>query len=170
MAEYFTKSDDGEFVKVESFTEGQIDEITDGVPWLTKRLERARENERSKFADYDDLKKTVGSVEELKKTHQQQLEEANKKATELETELGAAKLGTEKVKIMHEFKLSDDMGEFVTGKDADEMRQKAEKLAKGGGGGGKPPIKKEEGKPKDGVPSGDSKALAGKLFGKKSDD
>ena len=168
MTKYFTKSDDGNFVEVEQFSETQIDEITDGVPWLTKRLDRARENERSKFADYDDLKKAAGSVEELKKTHQQQLEEANKKATELETQLGEAILGTEKVKILHEFKLSDEMAEFVTGKDADEMRQKAEKLAKGGGG--KPPIKKDEGKPKDGETSTDSKAIAGKLFGKKSDD
>lgn len=170
MTKYFTKSDDGNFTEVEQFSEQQIDEITDGVPWLTTRLERARANERSKFSDYDDLKKTASTVDELKKTHQQQLEEANKRATELETQLGDAKLGTEKVKILHEFKLSDDMAEFVTGKDADEMRSKAEKLAKGGGTGGKPPIKKDEGKPKDGDTSSDSKAIVGKLFGKKSDD
>lgn len=169
MTKYFTKSDDGNYQEVESFSEQQIDEITDGVPWLTKRLDRARENERAKFADYDDLKKTAGTVDELKKNHKTELEGLSTKVTELETQLGEAKLGTEKVKIMHEFKLSEDMGEFVTGKDADEMRAKAEKLAKGGGGG-KPPIKKDEGKPKDGETSTDSKAIAGKLFGKKSDD
>lgn len=170
MTKYFTKSDDGNYQEVDQFSEQQIDEITDGVPWLTKRLDRARENERGKFADYEDLKKTASSVDELKKTHATALEEANKKATELETQLGEATLGIEKVKIKHEFKLSDDMDEFLTGANVDEIRSKAEKLAKGGGTGGKPPIKKDEGKPKDGETSTDSKSIAGKLFGKKSDD
>lgn len=158
MTKYYTK-DGEEFKEVEYFNESQIEEIAGDATWLTKRLDRARENERSKFADYDDLKTKVTDFET-------QLTAASTEKDELTKKLGAAQLETDKVKIVHEFGLKDDMAEFVTGGSADEMRKRAEKLANG--------IKPEslhidkKPKPEDDKKS-DNKRIAGELFGRKKD-
>lgn len=157
MTEYFTKEGD-EFKKVDSFTEEQIDEIAGDVPWLTKRLERARESERSKFADYDELKTKATDLES-------KLTDATTKNEDLTKQLGASKLETDKVKIVNEFKLSDDMAEFVTGDNADEMRKRAEKLANGI----KPTGVHIDKKDKPDEKKSDAKRIAGDLFGRKKD-
>lgn len=154
MAEYFTKKGD-EFVKVDGRLYGQED--FDGT--IAERLER----ERKKYSDYDDLKGKVTTLTE-------QLTETSKTLdstkSEYEGKLKKATLDTEKVKIIGEFKLSDDLADFVTGDNAEEMRARAEKLAKNARTG-TIVINKDQ---KPDVKSSDSKAIAGKLFGKKSDD
>lgn len=147
MTKYFTKEgDDFKEVETELFTQERVDNVV---------KERAERIARQQFGDYDELKEKAGK-----------LDEATTKITDLEKQVGEAKLGIDKVKIMHEFKLPDTMDEFVTGATADEMRAKAEKLSKG--------VKPEaldldkKPKPKD-TKEGDSKAMAGKLFGRKSD-
>ncbi len=157
MAKYFTKDGDN-YAEVSENLLTQVD--VDGV--VEKRLER----ERSKFADYDTLKETAGKVDSIKNEYEDKLKTAGTERSELEKQLGKAKLDTEKVKVIHEFKLSDELAEFVTGDSANEMRERAEKLAKGVTGG-KVTIPKT-GKPDE--TKSDSQALAGKLFGKKSDD
>jgi len=155
MAEYFTKEGD-EFKKVDSFSEEQIDEIAGDVPWLTKRLERARENERSKFADYDDLKTKVTDFET-------KLTAATTEKDDLVKKLTGAQLEVDKVKIINEFGLKDDMAEFVTGENADEMRKRAEKLASGV----KPTGVHIDKKDKPDEKKSDNKRIAGELFGRK---
>lgn len=148
MTKYFTKEGD-EFKEVEHdlFTQESVDGM------VKTRAERVA---RQQFGDYDELKEKAGKFDEV-----------SQKATDLEKQVGAAKLETDKVKIMHEFKLPEDMAEFVTGDNADDMRTKAEKLAKG--------VKPEsidldkKPKPKEKTDASDSKAVAGKLFGRKSD-
>jgi hypothetical protein len=158
MAEYFTKDGD-EFKKVDDnlLTQADVDSVVE------KRLER----ERSKFADYDTLKEKAGKVETIAKEFEGKIKTISDEKSDLEKQLGAAKLETDKVKIVSEFKLSDELAEFVTGDSVDELRQRAEKLSKGMTGG---TIKIDK-KQKPGEKETDSKALAGKLFGKnKSDD
>lgn len=155
MAEYFTKEGD-EFKKIDSFSEEQIDEIAGDVPWLTKRLERARENERSKFADYDDLKTKVTDFET-------KLTAATTEKDDLVKKLTGAQLEVDKVKIINEFGLKDDMAEFVTGENADEMRKRAEKLANGV----KPTGVHIDKKDKPDEKKSDNKRIAGELFGRK---
>lgn len=155
MAEYFTKEGD-EFKKIDSFSEEQIDEIAGNVPWLTKRLERARENERSKFADYDDLKTKVTDFET-------KLTAATTEKDDLVKKLTGAQLEVDKVKIINEFGLKDDMAEFVTGENADEMRKRAEKLANGV----KPTGVHIDKKDKPDEKKSDNKRIAGELFGRK---
>lgn len=157
MAEYFTKDGD-EFKKVEDnlLTQADVDSV------IEKRLER----ERGKFADYDALKEKAGKVDSIKTEYEDKIKAIGSEKSELEKQLGSAKLETEKVKIVHEYKLSNELAEFVTGDTPDDMRKRAEKLAKGVTGGSVKIDKK--GKPED--KASDSKALAGKLFGKKSDD
>ena len=155
MAKLYQKEGD-DYKEVDAFLQPEVDEI------VKTRLDR----ERGKFADYDDLKEKAGKVDTINSEWETKLNAANEEKTELEKKLGAAQLETEKVKIMHEFKLPDDMAEFVTGDNADAMRTKAEKLAKGV----KPGSVDLDKKPKPGdEKQTDSKTMAGKLFGKKSD-
>jgi chaperonin cofactor prefoldin len=156
MAKYFIKDGDGYVEASEALlTQPEVDNIVE------KRLER----QRNQFADYDTLKEQAGKVETIKSEFEQKLKDADTAKTELEKSLAKANLETEKVKIVHEFKLSDDLQEFVVGENADEMRKRAEKLAKGVTGGAVNIDKKP--KPEDGK-STDSKVIAGKLFGNKS--
>lgn len=159
MTTYFTKDGDS-FKEVTDplHTQSDVDQI------VTTRLDR----ERGKFADYEDLKAKAGSVDTIKADFEAKLKDATGKVDNLTKDLNGAKLETEKVKIVNEFKLPDDVQEFVTGDSADEMRKRAEKLAKSIGGG-KVNLDKKPKPNKDGKPS-DNKELAGKLFGKPSDD
>lgn len=156
MAKYFTKNGD-EYEEVEAFSQDELESVID------KRLER----ERKKFADYDDLKNQTAAFETEKSELESKLNAATEKQSELAKQLGKAQLETDRVKIVHEFKLPKDYADFVTGENADEMRERAEKLASGIGGG-KFNISKNE-KP-DGGDKSQSAKIAGKLFGTKSDD
>lgn len=156
MAEYFTKDGD-EFKKVSDNLLTQTD--VDGI--IEKRLER----ERGKYSDYEDLKTKAGKVDTIKSEFEEKIKTVTTEKSELEKQLGKTKLEVDKVKIVHEFGLSDDLAEFVEGDTADDMRKRAEKLAKGVPGA-KVKITKT---PKDGEKPSDSKNLAKSLFGKKSD-
>lgn len=156
MAEYFKKDGD-DYVKVDDplHTQADVDKVVES------RLER----ERKKFADYDTLKETAGKVESIKSEYENKLKEKDTAISSLTGDLGKAKLETDKVKLIHEFKLSDDLAEFVTGETVDEMRERAEKLSKGiGTSGGKVVVDK---KPKPGEKQTDSKQIAKSLFGSK---
>ena len=157
MAKYFTKDGD-EYKEVDEnlLTQADVDKVVES------RLER----ERKKFADYDSLKETAGKVETIKSEYETKLGEKDTAIGDLQSKLKSANLETDKVKIVHEFKLSDDLAEFVTGDTADDMRKRAEKLAKGVTGGSVNMDKSQKPEEK----ATDSKAIAGKLFGGKSDD
>lgn len=157
MAKYFTRDGD-EYKEVSEnlLTQADVDNV------IEKRLER----ERSKFADYETLQEKASKVDDITKEYQEKIKAEQTAKSELEKKLSSAQLETEKVKITHEFKLSEDLAEFVTGDTAEDMRKRAEKLSKGIPGAS---LKIE----KDGKPDADksdSKAIAGELFGGKSDD
>lgn len=154
MAEYFYKEGD-EYKKVDDALHTQAD--------VDKVVESRLERERKKFADYDTLKETAGKVESIKSEYEDKLKAAGTVQTELEGKLKSAQLETDKVKIIHEFKLPDDAAEFLTGETAEDIRKGAEKLSKIAPGG-KVVIKKD---PKPGETETDSKKLAKSLFGSK---
>lgn len=157
MTKYFTQDGDN-YTEVADplHTQADVDQI------INTRLER----ERGKFSDYDALKEKAGKVDTLNAEWETKLADSTGKVESLTKDLGAAKLETDKVKIVTEFKLSDELAEFVTGTTPEEMRTRAEKLAKGTKGGTVNLDKKP--KPTDDK-TAQSKELAGKLFGKKSD-
>lgn len=154
MAEYFKKDGD-EYVKVDDtlLTQADVDKVVE------TRLDR----QKKQYADYDELKEKAGKVDTVTKEYEDKLKTAGTEKTELEGKLKSATLETDKVKIIHEFKLSDDLAEFVTGDDADEMRKRAEKLSKGVTGSS---IKIDKEK-KPGDKTSDSKKIAKSLFGSK---
>ena len=157
MTEYFTKDGDN-FVKVSETLLKQAD--VDSV--VESRLER----ERKKFADYDKLKETAAKVGTIQQEYEDKLKSKDAEKSDLEKQLGSAKLDTVKVKALHEFKLKDDALEFLTGDTEDDIKARAEKLSKLAPGASLD-IDKDP-KPEDKPTS--SKQIAGKLFGKKSDD
>lgn len=158
MTKYFTKDGD-DYVEVSEqlHTQEHLDQIV---------KERAERVARNQFGDYDDLKEKAKKVDTITQEYEDKIKTVSTEKSELEKQLGAAKLETDKVKIVHEFKLSDELSEFVTGNTVDEMRQRAEKLAKGFKGGN---LNLDKNKKPDEKQT-DTKALVGKLFGKKSDD
>jgi glutamate synthase domain-containing protein 3 len=157
MAEYFTK-DGEEFKKVDDnlLTQGDVDKVVES------RLDR----QKKQYADYDDLKEKATKVDTIAQEFEDKLKAAGEQSSELEKQLGVAKLDTEKVKVIHEFKLSEDLAEFVTGDTVEDMRKRAEKLSKGATGG-KVVINKDK-KPES--KETDSKKIAKSLFGSGSDD
>ena len=161
MTEYFTKDgDDFKPVEDKLFTQAEID--TDIIP---KRLER----ERKKYANYDDLVEKAGKVDTITSEYEGKLKEKDTKIGELSKEVTTAKLGTTKVKIASEFKLSDEAQEFLTADTEDGLREQAEKLSKVGGGK-KVTVTKKGGKPGDDDTKNDSTSIARNLFGRKNSD
>lgn len=157
MAKYFTKDGD-EYKEVDSTLLTQ-DEV-DGV--VEKRLER----ERKKFEDYDDLKEKAGKVDKVKSEYEGKLKEKDTKLSDLEKKLNKTELEKERVSVLREFNIPDDVAEFVDGEDADQMRERAEKLSKNIKGGNFKIEKKGKPKGKD----SDNRNIARELFGKSSDD
>jgi len=155
MTEYFKKDGDN-YVEVSDTLHTQAD--------VDKVVESRLERERKKFADYDTLKEKAGKVDTISKEWEDKLKAKDTEIGELSGKVKIAELGTEKVKIIHEFGLKDELHEFVTGETVDEMRERAEKLAKGAGGSGKVVIKKT-GKPDENA--SDNKTIAKSLFGSK---
>lgn len=155
MAKLYQKEGDS-YTEVDAFLQPEVDEI------VGDRLKR----ERAKFSDYEPLKEKAAKVDTIEAEWKTKLEAVGTEKSELEKKLAEANLNTEKVKIVHEFKLPDDLAEFVTGDSADVMRTKAEKLAKGVKPGSVDLDKKP--KPTDDKAT-DSKKMAGKLFGPKAD-
>ena len=158
MTEYFTKDGD-EYKKVGEnlLAQTEVDRV------IEQRLER----ERGKYSDYDALKEKAGKVDSVTQEFTTKLAEKDTTLENLTKDLGKAKLETDKVKIIGEFKLSEDLAEFVTGETVDEMRTRAEKLSKGIAPG-KVTVTKN-GKPAPDDQKSDSAKVAQGLFGKKPD-
>lgn len=158
MAEYFKKDGD-KFVPVEDklLAQDEVDKVVES------RLER----QKKQYADYDELKEKVGSVDKLKSEYEDKLKEKDTKIGELSGEVKKSTLETVKVKAIHEFKLKPELSEFINGDDEDTIRSQAEKLSKGVGGSDV--VIDKTPKPGDNKTS-DTKTVAKSLFGGKSDD
>lgn len=118
MNQYYKKNEAGEFVEVDLSQE----DINQGVKDRIDRINR-------KYSDYDDLKKQIEDNSAKQQEFETRIDSLLTDKANLEDELKASKLEVEKIKIVNEFKLGDDLAEFVTGESADEMRTRAEKLA-----------------------------------------
>lgn len=119
MSEYYIKNGE-DFEKVNAFSQEDLDSLID------KRLGR----ERAKYADYNELKEQVEGFAAVKSDYETKLADAYKERDELASQLKQANLNTEKANILREFNIKDDLAEFITGADAAEMRERAEKLSR----------------------------------------
>lgn len=118
MTQYYKKNEDGEFVEADLSQE----DINQAVRERVDRVNR-------KYADYDEVKKQNETLSAKQSDFENRINELLTDKANLEDELKVAKLATEKVRIVNEFKLNDELAEFVTGETVDEMRTRAEKLA-----------------------------------------
>ena len=117
MTQYYKKNDDGEYVECDLSQEDINQAVKDRVDRVNK-----------KYADYDSLKETIEKLNAKQREDEDKINGLLTDKANLEDEVKAAKLETDKVKIMSEFKLNEDMAEFVTGNTVEEMRGRAEKL------------------------------------------
>lgn len=118
MTQYYKKNEEGEFVE----TDLSQEDINQAVKERVDRVNR-------KYSDYDDLKKQIEEYSAKQRESEDKINSLLTDKANLEDELKVSKLETEKVRIINEFKLGDDLAEFVTGESAEEMRGRAEKLA-----------------------------------------
>jgi len=118
MTQYYKKNEEGEFVE----TDLSQEDINQAVKERVDRVNR-------KYSDYDDLKKQIEEDSAKQREYEDKINSLLTDKANLEDELKVSKLETEKVRIINEFKLGDDLAEFVTGESAEEMRGRAEKLA-----------------------------------------
>lgn len=88
---------------------------------LGKRLER----ERSKFADYDDLKEKASEFDKLQESQKSELQKERERAEAAEKRASAAERSALQVRIASEFGVPQ---EAVHGDDEESMRAAAEKL------------------------------------------
>lgn len=118
MTQYYKKNEAGEFVEADLSQE----DINQAVKERVDRINR-------KYSDYEDLKKQIEDFSAKQTESENKINELLTDKANLEDDLKASKLEVEKVRIINEFKLGDDLAEFVTGESAEEMRGRAEKLA-----------------------------------------
>ena len=119
MTQYYKKNDDGEFVEAELDKE----DINEAV---MRRIDRIN----AKYADYDELKKQIADSAEKQKTLEDQIKSLSDEKEAISKELATAKLATDKVKIMSEFGIKEELADFIEGASVDEMRERAEKLSR----------------------------------------
>lgn len=129
MTKYFIKKEDGEYEEVKDFTKEQLDGIVGESKWLNERIKR----EREKFADYDNLKQQVETLGTEKTLLGEQIDELEAKAKDIDSlkdRIHEANQRADKSEVMRKLNISDDLAEFVSGNDYDEMFKRAEKLSK----------------------------------------
>lgn len=119
MTQYYKKNDDGEFVEAELDKE----DINEAV---MRRIDRIN----AKYADYDELKKQVADSAEKQKSLEDQIKTLSEEKDTLSKEVSTAKLAADKVKIMSEFGIKEELADFIEGASVDEMRERAEKLSR----------------------------------------
>lgn len=118
MTQFYKKNEDGEFVEADLSQE----DINDAVKARVDRINR-------KYSDYDELKATIENLNAKQREDEDRINGLLTDKANLEDEVKAAKLDTARAKIINEFKLKEDMAEFITGDTEEEMRGRAEKLA-----------------------------------------
>ncbi len=150
MTQYYKKNEEGEFVEADLSQE----DINQAVKERVDRINR-------KYSDYEDLKKQIEDFSAKQNESENRINELLSDKANLEDDLKASKLEAEKIRIVNEFKLNDDLAEFVTGDSADEMRARAEKLAHSTAPKTADVSKIEKPEPK----KSDMAELADKLFG-----
>ena len=104
MTQYYKKNEEGEFVEADLSQE----DINQAVKDRVDRINR-------KYSDYDDLKKQIEDFSAKQQETENRINELLTDKANLEDDLKASKLEVEKVRIINEFKIGDDLAEFVTG-------------------------------------------------------
>jgi hypothetical protein len=155
MAEYFKKDGDN-YVEVTEklLPQEEVDKVVE------TRLDRVKKQ----YADYDDLKEKAGKVDTITSEWESKLKAAGDEKSAIEKERDAAKLDVVKVKTMHEFKLPDDLSEFINGTDEKTIRDQAEKLSKNVPGS---TVKIDKNKKPEDDKKSDASTAAKSLFGPK---
>lgn len=96
---------------------------------LNRILEDRLKRERSKFADYKDLKAKASRLDEMETANLSELEKANGRATTAETERDAARAEAIRLRIAVSHGIGlEDADLFLTGSDEETLTAQAKRL------------------------------------------
>jgi hypothetical protein len=98
---------------------------------LNKIIDDRLKRERSKYADYRDLKAKAAKLDEFEQANQTEAEKSAKRIADLEAELGTTRRDSLRLKIAsaHGITDADDIELFLTGTDEESLTRQAERLA-----------------------------------------
>lgn len=105
--------------KGKTLTQAEVDKI------VADRVKR----ERSKFSDYDSLKKKAGEYDKLQEDQKTELQKKEDRIAEQAIELQRYKVAEIRVAAAKAAGLDPDLAEFITAADPDEAEEQAKKLA-----------------------------------------
>lgn len=97
---------------------------------LNRIIERRLERERSKYADYDDLKQRAARLDEIEAEQLSEAEKAQKRAEEAERERDQARAEALRLRIAAKYGVSAEDAElFLTAGDEETLEAQAKRLA-----------------------------------------
>lgn len=96
---------------------------------LNEALKERLARERSKFADYDDLKAKASKFDELEAANKSEIEKANDAKTQAEQRAAKAEADALRWKVAAKHGISDEDAElFLTGTDEETLTKQAQRL------------------------------------------
>lgn len=115
-------------------TEQQQEQPSDFEPITTQEgldriIQKRIARERSKYADYEALQEKAAKFDASVEESKTELQKAVERAEQAEAAIAAQQLEVDRLQVIAEFNLPADLHDLVSGADADEMRERAEKLA-----------------------------------------
>lgn len=97
---------------------------------LNRIIEKRLERERSKYADYDDLRKRAAKLDEIEAEQMSEVEKAQKRAEEAEAAAEKARTEMLRFRVASKHGISSEDAElFLTGADEETLTAQAQRLA-----------------------------------------
>lgn len=97
---------------------------------LNRIIEKRLERERSKFADYDDLRKRAAKLDEIEAEQMSEVERAQKRAEEAEAAAEKARTEMLRFRVASKHGISSEDAElFLTASDEETLEAQAKRLA-----------------------------------------
>jgi hypothetical protein len=95
---------------------------------LNKIIDERLKRERSKFADYSDLKSKASQFDELAEAQTSETQKALERAEAAERALTEARTESLRLSVIAKHQIPEDYHDFIVGADADELEAKAQKV------------------------------------------
>lgn len=120
MLEFYVQKEDGEFEKA---SQEQLDKK------IADRLRRKDEKHAEELKQYEGFKKQAEEMTASVEDFKNQIATLKNEKEKLEQDFKKSENEVIRQKVMKDYKLSDELEDFITGDSEDELRSKAERLA-----------------------------------------
>lgn len=120
MLEFYVQTESGEFEKA---SQEQLDRK------IAERLRRKDEKHAEELKQYEGFKKQAEEMNASVEDFKNQIATLKNEKEKLEQDFKKSENEVIRQKVLKDYRLSDELGEFITGDSEDELRSKAERLA-----------------------------------------